>query len=262
MNKFLLIPIFVSLIPFGVFSDSDVQETRKPSKAEVLFDLTEKSIPYLPMDQYLRLVKNIDFNYDVITLFTIKNTAGGRCNMCETGFKSLKLLGRALRKKDRPIFVVGVDMETERQLASMLGLERMPLVHIRSKIHNLDEYFPMDQYLEVKNLQRWILMKTGVEVKIKVPTDYKHLISMTIYTLLFLFLVYLAYRFLKKYIGKNFLAIAGVFFCVLFSAGMQYNVINNSPYMITNKDGEMEVMAGGQRDQTVAECYLIVNLCK
>lgn len=261
MNKHLIICFLVTLISSGVLCESDV-ESRKATKLEFLSELTERSIPFLAMDKYLRYAMNVDSTYDVITLFTLKNTAGGRCQMCDTGYRILKLLGRALRKKEHPIFVVGVDIETQGQLASMLGIERMPLVHIRSKANNLDEFYPMNQHLEIELLQRWILVKTGVEVKLKVPTDYKKIVGMVTYALFLVLLVYLVYKYLRKYIGRNIIGIVAVYMCVVFTAGMKYTLINNSPYKIKNANGEMETLANGQHDQTVAECYMICFLCK
>lgn len=238
------------------------QETFTTGKIDMMREKTVKGIPFFSIAEYMELVIVADDTYDIITLYSLKNI-GGRCDPCEKAHTSLKILSKALKVQPRPIFVIGIDIEAEKDLINVLKIKSVPTIHLKSQMRKIEEFFPSNQLAEIHALQKWIKDKTNIDIKIKTPADYNKIVGLFVAVLFVAIISYLMYNYLLSYFTRNAVALVSVGTCILFPSGFMYTSINNSPFMHRNsQNGQLESLMDNSQNQTGAEVWIIGGLCK
>jgi hypothetical protein len=255
----LIIIIIIDNSHFAIAKNDDDIETRYKKLIEMN---SEESVIRLDNLEYEELVKKSPRNYSVIIMMTGLGKSR-QCDICQEAFKEYLNLANSwlmTNNEEKNLFFALIDVDVGNTVNIFVSLKigQIPvMIHFprkgNPKFKEDSFFFKSEDSLKAEKMGKWVSTRTGNNVKIIVPIEYRKFIG---FIGSILFVVAILVLKPKLILNTSVCSFVVNSIIILFSSGLMWDHIYKPPFSTRNhKTNAEEFMVNDPQYQLGAETY-------
>lgn len=225
----------------------------------------QRSIIKLNNEKYREFVKVVPRNYSVILMLTALNSARG-CQVCQAAHEEYQIVADSWRMSggSDKLFFTMVDYDEGHDVFNSLKANTAPVfMHIppQGKVKEADTLNIQAVGYNAEVISKWIVERTGVNVRIVRKPNYGGVVAFSLLMLLVAGFLYLRRNSLEFLYNKNIYAWVVVALILFMTSGQMWNHIRGPPFMQRHPQSKQWMyIHGSSQGQYVAETYIVMSL--